>query len=352
MKPKVAIIILNWNGWKDTIECLESLYKITYKNYDVILVDNGSEDESIKKIKEYCKGKIEVKSKFFKYNLGNKPIKIIEYTREETENGSDKEREIADLPSNRKLILIRNEKNYGFAEGNNIGMRYALKTLNPDYILLLNNDTVVDKDFLKDLVKVGERNERIGIIGPKICYYDNPKKVWSAGGKINLFTGATGNIGDGDPQDNYKGIKCVDYVSGCSLLIKSKVIKKIDLIDTKYFLYFEETDWNIRAHKHGYTSAINCDVQILHKSGASVRKVKDINYYYFTRNKLILIQKHGQIIHFLTFIPLFLMRFIAQFSFNFLKGEFRKCRYMTKGLKDFITERNGIIKFQQNPTKD
>ena len=322
------------------------------KNYDIILVDNGSEDESIKKIKEYCKGKIKVESKFFEYSNNNKPIKIIKYTREKSEIIKNEKKKIINLPSNRKIILIKNEKNYGFAEGNNIAMRYALKTLNPDYVLLLNNDTVVDRRFLEELVKVADSNKKIGIIGPKICYYADPEVVWSAGGKINLFTGTIGNIGDGDPQDNYKGIKCVDYVSGCSLLIKSKVIKKIDLIDTKYFLYFEETDWNIRAYRHGYTSAINCNVQILHKSGDSVRKVKDINYYYFTRNKLILIQKHGQIIHFLTFIPLFLMKFITQFSFNFLKGEFRKCRYMTKGLKDFITERNGIIKFQQNPTKD
>ena len=144
MNPKVSIIILNWNGWRDTIECLESLYQITYPNYDVIIVDNGSEDGSIQKIKEYAESKIKVESKFFEYSSENKPIKIIEYTREEAEAGGGKEKEITDLPSNKKMIIIKNEKNYGFAEGNNIAMRYALKALNPDYILLLNNDTVVD----------------------------------------------------------------------------------------------------------------------------------------------------------------------------------------------------------------
>jgi len=122
MNPKVSIIILNWNGWKDTIECLESLYQITYPNYDVILVDNGSEDESIEKIKEYCEGKIMVESKFFKYDPSNKPIKIIEYTREEAEGGGGKEKKITNLPSDKKMILIKNEKNYGFAEGNNVGL--------------------------------------------------------------------------------------------------------------------------------------------------------------------------------------------------------------------------------------
>ena len=122
MNSNVSIIILNWNGWKDTIECLESLYQITYPNseaffvntlpqrdakgrYDVIVVDNGSMDESIEKIKEYCEGEIGVESKFFEYSGGNKPIKIIEYRRKEAEAGGGKEKEIANLPSNRKLII-------------------------------------------------------------------------------------------------------------------------------------------------------------------------------------------------------------------------------------------------------
>ena len=99
MNAKVLIIILNWNGWRDTIEYLESLYQITYPNYDVIVVDNGSEDESIEKIKEYCEGKIKVESKFFGYPNENKLIKSIEYTRDEAEVGGGKEKEIEDLSS-------------------------------------------------------------------------------------------------------------------------------------------------------------------------------------------------------------------------------------------------------------
>ena len=88
------------------------------------------------------------------------------------EAGGGKEKGIADLPSNKKMIIIKNEKNYGFAEGNNIAMRYTLKALNPDYVLLLNNDTVVDREFLGELVKVAENNDKIGIVGPKTYYYD------------------------------------------------------------------------------------------------------------------------------------------------------------------------------------
>ena len=129
MNPLITIIILNWNGWKDTIECLESLYQINYTNFEVILVDNHSEDGSIQKIREYCKGKLEVKSKFFNYMNKNKPIKLIEFSNQETHNYLHK-RDDSNLLS-RKLILLKNDENYGFAEGNNIGIRFALKNLKP-----------------------------------------------------------------------------------------------------------------------------------------------------------------------------------------------------------------------------
>ncbi|NQE54445.1 hypothetical protein C5S29_12710, partial [ANME-1 cluster archaeon GoMg3.2] len=196
MMLKVSIIILNWNGWKDTIECLESLYQITYPNYEVVVVDNGSEDESIEKIIEYCEGKIKVESKFFEYDPSNKPIKVIEYTRAEA--GGGKEEEIDSLPSNRKMIIIKNEKNYGFAEGNNIGMRYALKALNPDYILLLNNDTVVDREFLGELMKVAESNGMIGFVGAKVYFYDKSNVIqFTGGGKIDLTRGKAPRIASG-----------------------------------------------------------------------------------------------------------------------------------------------------------
>ncbi|WP_297480865.1 glycosyltransferase family 2 protein, partial [Thermococcus sp.] len=170
--PRVSIIILNWNGWEDTIECLESLYRITYPNYDVIVVDNGSMDDSIQKIMKYAEGKIEVHSKFFEYNPSNKPIKVFEVNEEEARQGIFNKPSYEKFNVNRRMILIKNMENYGYAGGNNIGIKFALSILNPDYVLLLNNDTVVDPNFLTELVKVAESNEKIGIVGPKIYYYD------------------------------------------------------------------------------------------------------------------------------------------------------------------------------------
>lgn len=184
MKPKVAIIILNWNGWKDTIECLESLYQITYPNYDVIVVDNGSEDDSVERIKEYAESEIKIESKFFEYAPSNKPIKYIEYTREEAEAGGGKEDKIVDLSSIRKMILIKNKQNLGFAGGCNVGIQYALQN-GADYVLPLNNDTIIKEDFLDGFIGQASKYPDAGAIGPKIYFYDEPDKIWFAGGYID-----------------------------------------------------------------------------------------------------------------------------------------------------------------------
>ena len=143
MTPNVTVIILNWNGWKDTLECLESLFQIKYSNFEVIVIDNHSQDESIQKITNYCNGRIDVQSQFFQYQTDNKPIEIIEATNSENINlkKSLKDQKIVNFDSKR-LLLIKNDDNYGFAEGTNIGIRFALNNLESSYILLLNNDTV------------------------------------------------------------------------------------------------------------------------------------------------------------------------------------------------------------------
>lgn len=329
MNPKVSIIILNWNGWEDTIECLESLYQIAYPNYDAIVVDNGSEDESIQKIKEYSEGKIEVESKFFEYFRDNKPIKIIEYTREEAEAGGGKEKEIADLLSNRKLIIIKNEKNYGFAEGNNIAMRYALKALNPDYVLLLNNDTVVDKEFLNQLVKVAESDERIGIVGPKIYYYDDPEIIQTIGVNINFWSGNTISLGYKKTDDDIglnSEIFIVDYVYGACFLIKREVMTAIGLLDPDLFLYGEEIDWSLRAKINGYKSICCLDTQIWHKSQASSSKNLNFSVYYPTRNRILLLRRYATKFQILFSIPYFIMfNFIVIVHNKGFKLNYMKC---------------------------
>jgi len=340
--PKVSIVILNWHGWKDTMECLESLYQITYPNYDIVVVDNGSEDESIEKIKEYCEGKINVKSKFFEYSRENKPIKIIEHTREKVEAGGGKEKEIADLPSNRKLIIIKNERNYGFAEGNNIGMRYALKALNPDYILLLNNDTVVDNAFLGELVNVAKSYKKMVFAGPKTYYYDfngRTDVISFAGGKFNMWKGQPYHIGVNQiDKGQYDEIGEEDYVEGSCLLVRKELIKNIGLLNSSYFAYWEESDWCLRGSKTGYKSVYVPKAMIWHKNVAPLRDAVSISYthiYYFTRNNFLFMSQHATKIQIFSFLLYF-------FGFQFWLTSSIFVIYH-RDVKSFISFFKGVI---------
>lgn len=235
--PKVIIIILNWNGLEDTIECLESLKKITYPNYEVIVVDNGSEGNDAQVLKE----------RFGDY-----------------------------------IQLIQNDKNYGFAEGNNIGIRYALANSFPEYFLLLNNDTVVAHDFLTELVKTAESDGEIGIVGPKIYYYDfggRKDVIWSAGGKIGLLRPHVSYlIGyNDDDLPKYQAITSVDWIIGAAMLFKSCMIEKLSLLNSEYFFGFEDIEYSIKARKHGFKVVYVPTARIWHKVGAS-RKKCDPNF--------------------------------------------------------------------------
>lgn len=291
--PHVSIIIINWNGWKDTIECLESVFQIDYPNFNVIVVDNASEDDSLDKIREYCSGHLEVKSPFFDYKSNNKPILLFEYDEEVSDKNDKKEPPNSHNFDKNQLILIKNDENYGFPGGNNVGMRFALKNINPDYILLLNNDTVVDNHFLSELVESGEVHDNIGILGPKIYFYDEPNTIWSAGCKISWKLSRGIQIGSNDlDKGQYDEKREVEYVSGSAFLIKTEVIQKIGLMDEKYFLYFEESDWTLRANQVGYKSLYVPMANIWHKvsrSGGGISK--PVGLYYITRNRWIFMKK-------------------------------------------------------------
>lgn len=332
--PKVVIVILNWNGWRDTIECLESVYQISYPNYDVIVLDNGSEDESVEIIKRYCEGMIEVKSNFFIHSRKNKPIKIIDYTRLNAEIGDYKIQEKnANLASNMKLILIRNEKNSGFAEGNNIAIRFAMKSLHPDYVLLLNNDTTVDCRFLDELIKIGESELDIGIISPKIFFYKNPDLVWFAGGYFNWWKGCMVHEGQGlDDTFKYEIIGELEQITGCSMLIKSHVINSIGLLDKTYLLNYEDCDFCIRAKRSGFKLALAPHSHVWHKSGAGKRILGYKALYYISISGLFFYLKCGK-----RYLPYILVRYAFMVLYYFMIGEFSNSKAMCHALLDFLT---------------
>lgn len=332
MNPKVTIIIINWNGWQDTVECLESLYQIKYHNYDIILVDNNSENNSINKIKEYCKGEIEIESQFFKYNLNNKPVEIFEYLNGKLSNLNSNDK-ISTLDSNKKLILIKNDKNYGFAEGSNIGIRFALNNLDSDYILLLNNDTVVDKHFLEELLSLAESDKNIGFVGSKTYYY-NKKNVIQliGGGKLDFKRGIPFKI-DLDEIDNaqYDRYIEVDYIGGSCLLCKRNVIDQIGTLDPTYFMYWEDIDWCIRGHKAGYKSIYAFKSKIWHKIGVSSVSYHKIYYHY--RNRIYFMKKNADRNQYTKFLlKLFVFMFWQESTYFLDIKDFKKYISYCKGL--------------------
>jgi len=261
---KVAIIILNWNGKKDTLECLDSLKKINYPNYKIIVVDNGSKEDSVKEIKR------------------NFP----------------------------KIEIIRNKKNLGFAEGSNVGIRYALKN-KADYVLLLNNDTIVDRKFLSEMMKVAESDEKIGLVGSKIYYDKLPDTIWFAGGVIELKKGIFAHIGQGEKDsEKYSKLKESDYITGCSMLIKKEALKDIGFLDRDYFAYVEDADFCIRAKNAGYKLMFSPKSKIWHKvSFSSGGEDSLLKLYYKNRNKILFTRKHAS------------KKIILSFYLNFFKDK-------------------------------
>ncbi|CAI1492439.1 protein of unknown function [Thermococcus nautili] len=301
MYPHISIIILNWNGWRDTIECLESVYQLDYPYYDVIVVDNGSKDESIQRIKEYCEGKIKVNSRFIKYNSINKPIKIFEVKDEDARKGKFKYSLYRKYEPNRRLILIKNRENYGFSGGNNIGIKFALEVLDPDYILLLNNDTVVHRNFLKTAISIAKMNEKIGMISTKILFYDNPRIINSVG-TIIFKDGSAAHLG-GRELDNGQYNRIFETFAPCAAaaFYRKEMLKEIGLFDEDLFLYMEDVDLGWRARLMGWKCFYSPNSIVYHKHSVSSGKYSRFKLYYIERNRLLVLIKNYPIKYLILF---------------------------------------------------
>lgn len=353
MSPRVSIIILNWNGWKDTLECLTSLYHIDYDNYEVIVVDNHSHDESVEMIEKYVKGEVKKHSNPLDYlnsnksgnshlkkTFVNKPLKLFHFS------GEDLPKEKIDMEDQpTSLFLIENNKNYGFAGGNNVGMEFALKSLEPDYVLLLNNDTVVDKNFLSSLIKIGEKQENIGILGPKIFPLTNSEVNRDAaiiGSEIMFFLcGLTRGVKDeGEIED-------VDLVSGSCMLIKRTLLDKIGLLDSTYFFGWEDADFCIKAKKSGYRVVGVPTAIILHKVGASYGDNFADNPQVLSegiRNQLIFLNRHASISQRITstiLLPMYYLFLILYGNRNLTQVKSRLSA-IKKGVKLYYYYKNSL----------
>lgn len=246
LKPKIAIIILNWNGKRDTLACLHSVAAIDYANRTTIVVDNGSTDGSADTIR-------------------------------------------SQFPD---VMLIENRENLGFAEGNNVGILFALKT-DADLIFLLNNDTVVDPGLLNAFASCFEEHPEAGILGAKICLFDQRDTLDHWGGMWNSKSGQFDLIGlrrkaDAEGAD---GPQKIDYVCGAALIAKREVWEQIGLLEPRFFLIWEESDFCFRARKAGFATLTCPKALIYHKVSASFVG-KPHSTYFWWRNRLLWIERN------------------------------------------------------------
>ncbi len=298
MMPRTAIIVLNWNGLSDTLDCLASLQRLDYPDYEVVVVDNGSSDGSVEEIQ-------------------------------------------AQFPA---ATLIANEKNLGFTGGNNAGLRHALAQ-GVDYALLLNNDTKVAPDFLQHLVKTAEADPQVGIAGPTIYYHERPDLIWSAGGAIDWKRGKTWMVGLNEPDTGQFGIapREVDFVTGCALLAKRAVLEQIGLLDERFFAYYEETEWCVRARQAGFKIIHVPQARVWHKIPLDARDSSPLVHYYMTRNRLLFLKVTGA--GWLAWLQTLFVEYLRTLISWSVKARWRARRsqrnVMLKALFDFFTGRTG-----------
>lgn len=261
---KIGIVILNWNSAEDTIECIESIInQIKLEYIDIVIVDNNSYEKDLKKLRQYIlkkKGTI---------------INEINYlTFKEDFN----------------ILLINNHGNYGFAGGCNIALK-LLYNLNYTYYWLLNNDAIVDKNTLKELLNTIKEDDTIGFVGSNIRYYDNIKKLECYGGGHHYPLLGTSKLYL--KNKNFDKItQCsksvnLDYLMGASLLLTKKLIDDIGFMNSEYFLYFEEHDWQSRAELKGWKIIVSPKSSIYHKSSKSTKNNREKYFYYISRASMM-----------------------------------------------------------------
>ena len=222
-EPRVFIVLVNWNGKDVTLECLDSLYKVTYRNFRIVVVDNASTDGSVAALKNA-------------------------------------------FP---ETLILEMRENLRFAGGNNVGMRHALEE-GAEFVLILNNDTTVDREFLSHLVDRMKSDMNIGMVSPKIYYYDDPNRIWFAGGKISLWTGTMSHIGIREiDHGQYDHVREIDYATGCCVLVRRTVAEKVGLFDESFHIYTEDADWSLRVRRAGYAIVYEPGATVWHKLSVS-----------------------------------------------------------------------------------
>lgn len=272
---RVLIILVNWNGWRDTLECLESLLYLDYPDFMIVVCDNNSGDGSLDQVRSWA---------------DNRGVLSVEYQQHEAEEGGVR-------GSDPLLVLIRINDNLGFSGGNNVGLRYGMARGDIGYYWLLNNDTVVEPDALTYLVARMHGDFKVGICGSTIrLYHDRAKIQALGGGHYCHWIGLPWHYGRfirwGREVNQKQAEARMNYVEGASMLVSHMFLEQIGLMCEDYFLYFEEADWALRA-KGRFRLAYASQSVVYHKVGGSIGTSSNpltISYtsdYFNIRNRLM-----------------------------------------------------------------
>jgi GT2 family glycosyltransferase len=244
-EPYIISIILNTNRCKDTLDSLSSLRANTYGRHQAIILDNHSTDGSIPAIRSTFPD-----------------VQIIELS-----------------------------DNLGYAGNNNVGIKAALDQ-GADWVLVLNEDTILAPDCLEQLVEIGECDPKIGIVGPMVYHYDEPDVIQSAGGILGRYWESIHLAKNEPDHGQYSGPHQVEWISGCAILVKREVIEQVGMIDERFFLYWEETEWCLRAGKAGWRIMHVPQAKLWHKGVQREYRPNPAVIYYGTRNRFLMLAKH------------------------------------------------------------
>lgn len=269
---RVYVVLVNYNGWRDTIECLESLLRSDYLDFRVIVCDNASPNDSFSRLLAWASGAEQpaaVSGPMARYSEPPLPKPL----HHEVLTGDDPVRSV-DAP----LAFVHIARNLGFAGGCNVGIRYALADPAAEYVWLLNNDTVVPPDSLSRAIAKLRATPHAGMCGSSLLFYDRPQTVQAAGGGIlNKWTGTTRGAGafhDIASIDESDALLHLDYIAGAALLVSRPFLETIGPMNEDYFLYYEEIDWACRARGR-FTLAYAKDSIVYHKEGGSIGTSSD-----------------------------------------------------------------------------
>jgi GT2 family glycosyltransferase len=280
----ISIIVLNWNGKKVLKGCLDSIRAQKFKNSEVIVVDNASTDGSQEMIKK-------------KYAF---------------------------------VKLIKNKENRGYAGGNNIGIKKA----KGEYILILNNDTVLDKNFLKEL---WSNRKKADILGVKNFYFDKKNIIWAIGSKVNKFTNRAKLVANNIPDSKKINKIKVEYLVGSAMLINKKVINKVGFLDESFFAYYEETEWQTRAKNKGFTISWIPSAKLWHKVAYSTGGGRSpLSAYYLVRNRGYYIKKWSKY-KFIAY-PFWIFEITTRIIYGLIKNR----KYAKASLRGMIDFFNGV----------